>query len=396
MDITIDYKLLEPYSRDRDNVTLIVDKNLEQLNNLIRSTSLTVIVGTITFWTEITNIPEDLGFYTNWALVRVLASLAGKPLLTIEFPGHSVLGKWIFESPNTYPSPLPEALSNKATDIEPLLVRIAQVLKEIEKDTRVYNEYVLDNLPLLYREGTLSLEDYYRICPESRIKLTTEEKETILSSPPHTIYSNLTLRTYLRVFVKVHSSMFRMDPKKYGGDLEYYENITGETLGALYPKLDSPATFKQFSNSSILKGNLFDLVYRKVCLVPQAICPVDDYPDKNLWRIFIHVIDKSYLDLALKGYLGAIKEVLLMRQPEIFDMIQHKGLVRLTSNPSESIHTTTSLRGLSQDIVYIESLYPLDSPERMKEVERLIKLEPLHVGLFNEAEKAWKGNVNLI
>ena len=184
--------------------------------------------------------------------------------------------------------------------------------------------------------------------------------------------------------------MMGLDPKKYGGDKEYYENITGVSLAPLFVDLDSPQVFRQFSKGGYLQGGTFDLIYTKICLVPEDLCPFDNYPIKNLWRIHLNILDNSFIDLTLKGYLAVKKEVILTREKEIFNIIQHKGLIRLSSTPLHDIHNTSPRFGdqgvgRDEDKVYLDKLYPLDSLERLEKVkEKIQKFEPINNGLLHK------------
>lgn len=391
MDLTLDYKLLESFSKETNEVILISKKNAKQLIDVIVNNSFTYHDGTLVFWVELINIPENLGFYINWALIYIQAYGPDCLTMVIGFPGHElVLGRWRFEySENQPPSLPPETLVTKK-DISDLANRIQEIIKGIEKDSDEYNKYIENNLPILYKTGYITTKDYYEICPEEDIKLSEEQKTEILNSPPHYIFVDLTLRKYLEIFTKLHSTMMGLDPKKYGGDKEYYENITGISLDPLYVDLNSPQVFRQFVKGGCLQRGIFDLIYTKICLVPEDLCPFDNYPIKNLWRIYLNILDNSFIDLALKGYLAVKKEVILIREREIFNIIQHKGLIRLSSTPLHEIHNT-SLRfgdqevGRDEDKVYLDKLYPFDSLERLDKVkEKIQKFEPINNGLLHK------------
>jgi hypothetical protein len=391
MDLTLDYKLLKSLSKETNEITLISKKNAKQLIDIIVNSSFTYLDGTLIFWVELINVPENLGFYINWALIYIQASGPNCLSMVIGFPGHEiVLGRWRFEYSENQPLPFPSEILITKKDIGSLVDRIQEILREIEKDSDEYNKYIENNLPILYRTGYITIKDYYEICPEEDIKLSEEQKTEILNSPPHYIYVDLTLRKYLEIFTKLHSTMMGLDPEKYGGDKEYYENITGISLAPLYVDLDSPQVFRQFAKGGCLQRGIFDLIYTKICLVPEDLCPFDNYPIKNLWRIHLNILDNSFIDLALKGYLAVKKEVILIREREIFNIIQHKGLIRLSSTPLHEIHNT-SLRfgdqgvGRDEDKVYLDKLYPFDSLERLEKVkEKIQKFEPINNGLLHK------------
>ena len=391
MNLTLDYKLLESFPKETNEIILISKKNAEQLIDVIVNNNFTYHDGTLIFWVELINIPENLGFYINWALIYIQAYGADCLSMVIGFPGHElVLGRWRFEYLENQPLPFPSEVLITGKDISDLVNRVQEIIKEVEKDSDEYNRYIENNLPILYKTGYITTKDYYEICPEEDIKLSEEQKTEILNSPPHYIFVDLTLRKYLEIFTKLHSTMMGLDPKKYGGDEEYYENITGVSLAPLYVDLDSPQVFRQFAKGGCLQRGTFDLIYTKICLVPEDLCPFDNYPIKNLWRIYLSILDNSFIDLALKGYLAVKKEVVLTREREIFNIIQHKGLIRLSSTPLHEIHNT-SLRfgdqGVSrdEDKVYLDKLYPFDSPERLEKVkEKIQKFEPINNGLLHK------------
>ena len=389
MNLKLDYKLLESFPKETNEIILISKKNAEQLIDIIVNSSFTYLDGTLIFWVELVNVPENLGFYVSWALVYIQASGPDCLSLVIGFPGHeTVLGRWRFEYSENQPPSLPPDVLITKKDISNLINRIQEIINEVEKDSDEYNKYVENNLPILYKTGYITIKDYYEICPEEDIKLSKEQKTEILNSPPHYIFVDLTLRKYFEIFTKLHSTMMGLDPKKYGGDKEYYENITGVSLVPLYVDLDSPQVFRQFCKGGYLQRGTFDLIYTKICLVPEDLCPFDNYPIKNLWRICLNILDNSFIDLALKGYLAVKKEVVLTREREIFNIIQHKGLIRLSSTPLHEIHNT-SLRYGSQEVVrdedkvYLDKLYPFDSLERLEKVkEKIQKFEPINNGLL--------------
>ena len=388
MDLTLDYKLLKSFSKETNEIILISKKNAKQLIDIIANSSFSYLDGTLTFWVELINIPENLGFYINWALVYLQASGPDCLSMVIGFPGHElVLGRWRFEYSENQPLPFTSEILITKKDIGNLIDRIQEIISEVEKDSDEYNKYVKNNLPILYKTGYITVKDYYEICPEEDIKLSEEQKTEILNSPPHYIFVDLTLRKYFEIFTKLHSTMMGLDPKKYGGDKEYYENITGVSLVPLYVDLDSPQAFRQFCKGGYLQRGTFDLIYTKICLVPEDLCPFDNYPIKNLWRIHLNILDNSFIDLALKGYLSVKKEVVLTREREIFNIIQHKGLIRLSSTPLHEIHDTSLRFGnqgvRDEDKVYLDKLYPFDSLERLEKVkEKIQKFEPINNGLL--------------
>lgn len=394
MDLTLDYSLLKSLSKETNEITLISKKNAEQLINVIANSSFTYFDGTLIFWVELINVPENLGFYINWALIYIQAPDPNHLSMVIGFPGHEiVLGQWRFEYSEDQSLSLPSEILITRKDISGLVDRVQEIIREIEKDSDEYNKYIENNLPILYKTGYITIKDYYEICPEEDIKLSEEQKTEILNSPPHYIYVNLTLRKYLEIFTKLHSTMMGLDPKKYGGDKEYYENITGISLAPLFVDLDSPKVFRQFSKGGYLQGGTFDLIYTKICLVPEDLCPFDNYPIKNLWRIHLNILDNSFIDLVLKGYLAVKKEVVLTREREIFNIIQHKGLIRLSSTPLHDIHNTSPRFGdqgidsKDEDRVYLDKLYPFDSLERLEKVkEKIQKIEPINTGLLHKRE----------
>jgi hypothetical protein len=388
MDLTLDYKLLESFPKETNEIILISKKNAKQLIDIIANSSFSYLDGTLTFWVELINVPENLGFYINWALVYIQASGPDCLSMVIGFPGHElVLGRWRFEYSENQPLPFPPEVLITGKDISDLVNRVQEIIKEVEKDSDEYNKYVENNLPILYKTGYITVKDYYEICPEEDIKLSKEQKTEILNSPPHYIFVDLTLRKYFEIFTKLHSTMMGLDPKKYGGNKEYYENITGVSLVPLNVDLDSPQAFRQFCKGGYLQRGTFDLIYTKICLVPEDLCPFDNYPIKNLWRIHLNILDNSFIDLALKGYLSVKKEVILTREREIFNIIQHKGLIRLSSTPLHEIHDTSLRFGnqgvRDEDKVYLDKLYPFDSLERLEKVkEKIQKFEPINNGLL--------------
>lgn len=394
MKLELDYKLLEPYSREANEVTLILEKNVRQLINFLKGNDLTTYLdNSLTFWIKLTNVPEDLGLYIDWALVRIQTLLSEDSLTSIGicFPGHNVLGTWRFEYSKNYPLPLPQEILSEEKDIRELITGLQEIFEEIKKDPEKYNRYIENNLPTLYRTGYISVKDYYEICSEESIKLTEEQRQEILESPPHYIFMDLTLRKFFEIFTRVHSSMTGLDPKKYGGDKEYYENITGVSIDPLYSDIDSPQVLKQFAKGGILRSGVFDLVHSKVCLVPEDLCPYDGYPTKNLWRIYLNILDNNFLSMVLKGYLAVKKEVILAREKEIFGILRGQGLIRLSPTPSHNIYNTSirmnGVKKPANEEIYLDKLYPLDSPEKMKEIEkRMLKVEPLSVGLLYRQE----------
>lgn len=395
MNLELDYKLLEPYSREANEVTLILEKNVRQLINLLKGNDLIIYLdNSLTFWVRLTNVPEDLGLYTDWALVRIQTLLSEDSLTSIGigFPGHNVLGLWRFEYSKNYPLPLPQEILSEEKDIGDLVIGLQKIFEEIKKDPEKYNRYVENNLPTLYKTGYISVKDYYEICPEESIRLTEEQGQEILGSSPHYIFVDLTLRKFFEIFTKVHSSMTGLDPGKYGGDKEYYENITGVSIDPLYSDIDSPQTLKQFAKGGILRSGIFDLVHSKVCLVPEDLCPYDGYPTKNLWRIYLCILDNNFLSMALKGYLVVKKEVILAREKEIFGILRGQGLIRLSPTPSHNIHNTSvrmdGVKKRADEEIYLDKLYPLDSPEKMEEIEkRVLNFEPLSIGLLYKQKR---------
>ena len=203
MNLKLDYKLLESFPKETNEIILISKKNAKQLIDIIVNSSFTYLDGTLTFWVELINVPENLGFYINWALIYIQASSPDYLFMVIGFPGHElVLGRWRFEySENQPPSLPPEVLITKK-DIGNLIDRIREIIKEAEKDSDEYNKYVENNLPILYKTGYITVKDYYEICPEEDIKLSEEQKTEILNSPPHYIFVDLTLRKYFEIFTK--------------------------------------------------------------------------------------------------------------------------------------------------------------------------------------------------
>ena len=124
MNLELDYKLLEPYSREANEVTLILEKNVRQLINLLKGNDLTTYLdNSLTFWIRLTNVPEDLGLYVDWALVRIQTLLSEDSLTSIGicFPGHNVLGVWRFEYSKNYPLPLPQEILSEEKDIGELI-----------------------------------------------------------------------------------------------------------------------------------------------------------------------------------------------------------------------------------------------------------------------------------
>ena len=215
MDLTLDYKLLESFSKETNEIILISKKNAKQLIDIIANSSFSYLDGTLTFWVELINIPENLGFYINWALVYLQASGPDCLSMVIGFPGHElVLGRWRFEYSENQPLPFTSEILITKKDIGNLIDRIQEIISEVEKDSDEYNKYVKNNLPILYKTGYITVKDYYEICPEEDIKLSEEQKTEILNSPPHYIFVDLTLRKYFEIFTKLHSTMMGLDPKK--------------------------------------------------------------------------------------------------------------------------------------------------------------------------------------
>lgn len=368
--ITINYNLLKPYKEGPFEINIINNTNAIRVQDIVfHSQKICQAPGQLQFWARLTDYPEDLGLFVDWVLVYIIG-LPGKTSIVIDFQEYSnVLGEWEFKDIKAYV--FPEQISSEnINDISPLLNELENLIKKIKSSPFEYNNWVLDNIPIVYRTGSLSIDDYFRICPEGDPALDEEEIKEYNTSSPHYVYDNLTLRKYIEIFVSIHSKMTGMSRKRYGGDIQYYQNVTGEiNLLQTYPNLDSSQELFNFCIHSFGQSKRFDLVPAKVQLVPVVVGVTSHYyVHSGLWQIFLNIYDRDYIKFALKGWFARKREVYLRDEDKIIKFLQHKGKVSLKPNP------TVGIRREGEN-VSIEVFYPLEEPSRMDEIKKLITLD---------------------
>ena len=364
--ITIDYNLLKPYKEGPFEVNVINDSNAIRLQNLIsQSKGICQTSRELYFWARLINYPEDLGLFVDWVLVQI-TGFPQRTSIIIDFREYSnVLGEWEFKNTKSYSFP-DQIAQEHIKDISPLLNRLEDLVKEIRSDPFGYTQWVLNNIPIIYRTGTLDIDDYFKICPEEDPSLTEEELKEYNTSSPHYLYDNLTIRKYVEIFVSIHSKMTGLSRDHYGGDIKYYQSITGETdLLQLYPDLDSPQEFFKFCTQVYGQSCRFDLVPTKIRLVPVVVGTWSQYVYTGLWQILLNIYDRDYIKFALKGWFVKKKEVYLKDEDKITKYIHHKGKILFKPDPFVGIRT-------DNNDIYIEGIYPLEEPSRINEIKKLI------------------------
>ena len=376
--ITIDYNLLKPYKEGPFEINVISESNTFRLQNLVsHSQKICQVKGELCFWAKLINYPEDLGLFVDWVLVQI-ANFPQKTSIIIDFREYSnVLGEWEFKNIKSYTFPN-QISSEHINDISLLLDRLENLVKKIKLDPLKYTQWVLNNIPIAYKIGILNIDDYFKICPEEDPALSKEEMEEYNTSSPHYIYDNLTIRKYIEIYVSIHSKMSGIPRNHYGGDIQYYQQITGETsLLQLYSDLDSSQEFFNFCTQVYGQSCRFDLVYTKVRLVPVAIGTWSQYVYTGLWKILLNIYDRDYIKFALKGWFAKKKEVYLNDENKITKYIHHEGKILLKPNPSVGIQVH------NKDI-YVEGSYPLGESDRMDKIKEVITFDnkSLSEGIF--------------
>lgn len=364
--ITIDYNLLRSYKKEAFEVNIINELNAIRLQNLIsQSKGVCQTQGELYFWAKLINYPEDLGFFVDWVLIQIVG-FPQRTSITIDFREYSnVLGGWEFKNTKSYSFP-DQIAQEHINDISQLLNRLEDLIKKIRSDPYGYTQWVLNNIPIIYRTGVLDLDDYFKICPEEDPSLTKEEMEEYNTSSSHYIYDNLTIRKYIEIFVSIHSKMTGLLRNQYGDDIEYYQHITGETsISQLYPDLDSSQEFFNFCTQVYGQSCRFDLIPTKIRLVPVVVGTWSQYINTGLWQILLNIYDRNYIKFALKGWFVKKKEVYLKDEDKITKYIHHEGKILLKPNPFVGIR-------MDSNDVYIEGTYPLDEPSRMNKIKKLI------------------------